>query len=154
MPQAVADLRGARGTRAPPVHNFFIFMQFSGKIGQIIGWHPPPFGVSAPSSGKSWIRHCQEVNFNILMSNDPHLNSDTACVTFYFAWYLFSRKNVFKTTAIEKAHTRTKDSYSADNDVTSWNDAGAEGTNKKFGIDRDKDGTWRDGFIIQFPLES
>ena len=32
-------------------------MQFSGKIGQIIGWCPP-FRVSAPSSGKSLIRHC------------------------------------------------------------------------------------------------
>ena len=31
-------------------------MQFSGKIGQVIGWHPP-LGVSTPSSGKSWIRH-------------------------------------------------------------------------------------------------
>ena len=31
-------------------------MHFSGKIGQIIGWRPP-FGVSAPSSGISWIRH-------------------------------------------------------------------------------------------------
>ena len=30
-------------------------MQFSGKIDQIIGWRPP-FGVSAPSTGKSWIR--------------------------------------------------------------------------------------------------
>ena len=57
----MADLRGARGTRAPPLaQNFFIFMQFSGKIGQIIGWRPP-FGVSAPSSGKSWIRHCQRL---------------------------------------------------------------------------------------------
>ena len=49
----------ARGTRHPPpplVQNFFIFVQFSGKIGQII--HPPPFGVSTPSCGKSWIRHC------------------------------------------------------------------------------------------------
>ena len=32
-------------------------MQFSKKIGQIIGWRPP-FGVGAPPSGKSWIRHC------------------------------------------------------------------------------------------------
>ena len=39
---AVVDLRGARGTPAPPLtQNFFIFMQFSGKIGQIIGWYPP-----------------------------------------------------------------------------------------------------------------
>ena len=48
---------GARDARPPLPRNVFIFMQFSGKIGQIIGWCPP-FGVSAPSSGKSWIRHC------------------------------------------------------------------------------------------------
>ena len=49
--------KGGREGRAPPLaQNFFIFMQFSGKIGQIIGWRPP-FGISAPSSGKSWIRH-------------------------------------------------------------------------------------------------
>ena len=54
----VADLRGGRRARdaPPPTQNFFIFMQFSGKIGQIIGW-PPPLGL-APPPGKSWIRHC------------------------------------------------------------------------------------------------
>ena len=57
-PYPVADLRGARGTHPPFLaQNFFVFMQFSGKIGQIIGWCPP-FRVSAPSSGKSLIRHC------------------------------------------------------------------------------------------------
>ena len=35
--------KGGRKGRAPPPldQNFFIFMQFSGKIGQIIGWRPP-----------------------------------------------------------------------------------------------------------------
>ena len=47
----MADLRGRRGRAPPPrAQNFFIFMQFSGKIGQIIGWRPPS-GVGAPSSG-------------------------------------------------------------------------------------------------------
>ena len=58
-PLPVADLReGCEGRTPPPplAQNFFIFMQFSGKIGQIIGWCPP-FGVSAPFSGKSWIHH-------------------------------------------------------------------------------------------------
>ena len=45
-----------RDARAPPAQNFFIFMQFLRKIGQIIGWRPL-FGVSAPSSGKSWFRY-------------------------------------------------------------------------------------------------
>ena len=32
---------GVRPLR-PPAQHFFIFMQFLGKIGQIIGWRPPP----------------------------------------------------------------------------------------------------------------
>ena len=31
---------GARDARSPLAQNVFIFMQFSGKIGQIIGWRP------------------------------------------------------------------------------------------------------------------
>ena len=43
--------KGARRMRAPPLaRNLFIFMQFSGKIGQIIGWHPPS-GLGAPPLG-------------------------------------------------------------------------------------------------------
>ena len=38
--------------RAPPLApNFFIFMQFSGKIGQIIGWRPLPLGLAPPPLG-------------------------------------------------------------------------------------------------------
>ena len=45
----VADLRGgARDARPPTAQNFFIFMQFSGKIDQIIGWHTPPLGLAPP----------------------------------------------------------------------------------------------------------
>ena len=48
---SVAYQRGGREGRGPPLaQNFFIFMQFSGKIDQIIGWRPPS-GVSAPSPG-------------------------------------------------------------------------------------------------------
>ena len=32
---------------APPGQNFFIFMQYLGNIGQIIGWHP--LGLAHPS---------------------------------------------------------------------------------------------------------
>ena len=49
----VTDLRGsARDARPlPPLaQNFFIFMQFLGKIGQIIGW-PPPLGLAPPPLG-------------------------------------------------------------------------------------------------------
>ena len=49
FPFAVADL-GGEGRAPPLAQNVFIFMQFSGKIGQIIGWRPP-FGVSAPPLG-------------------------------------------------------------------------------------------------------
>ena len=44
--------------RDAPGPNSFIFMQFSGKFGQIIGFCPIlKFGPPPPSQ-KSWIRHC------------------------------------------------------------------------------------------------
>ena len=59
---AVVYLRVSVRDACPPLtQNFFIFMQFSEKIGQIIGWYPP-LELAPPSSGKSWIRHCF-VNF-------------------------------------------------------------------------------------------
>ena len=54
---AVADLRGARGTCVPRGPKFFQFHAVFGKIWQNCMLAPPP-GVGAPSSGKSWIRHC------------------------------------------------------------------------------------------------
>ena len=39
--------RGARGTSPPPTQNFFLFMQFLGKIGQMVGTAlglAPPLG--------------------------------------------------------------------------------------------------------------
>ena len=42
--------KGAQKTPAPSAQNFFIFMQFSGKIGQIIGWRPP-LGLAPPPLG-------------------------------------------------------------------------------------------------------
>ena len=41
------DIVGSRAHALPPlVQNFFIFMQFSGKIGQIIGWRSHGVGAS------------------------------------------------------------------------------------------------------------
>ena len=55
---AVADLRGAWGTRPSPWGpKFFQFHAVFGKIWQN-RMLAPPWGVGAPSSGKSWIRHC------------------------------------------------------------------------------------------------
>ena len=54
----VADLRGREGARGP---NSFDFMQFLEKFGKIVCWRPPPRGVGAPSSGKSWIRRWYDV---------------------------------------------------------------------------------------------
>ena len=45
----MTDLRGAQGTR-PPGQNFLIFMQFSGKIGQIVCCRPP-LGLAHPPLG-------------------------------------------------------------------------------------------------------
>ena len=52
---ALADLRRKGAMEACPtlsVRFCFNFMQFSGKMAQIIGW------CWCPSSGKSWICHC------------------------------------------------------------------------------------------------
>ena len=58
--RAVADLRGDAGDAHPPRGpNSFNFMKFWENFGKIIYWLPP-WGVGAPSSGKSWIRHCRE----------------------------------------------------------------------------------------------
>ena len=46
----------ARDARPPGGSNSFNFMQFLGKFGKIVCWRPP-WGVGAPSSGKSGIRH-------------------------------------------------------------------------------------------------
>ena len=55
---AVADIRGAQGTRHPPGPNSFNFMHFFGKIWENCMLAPPLRGVGAPFSGKSWISHC------------------------------------------------------------------------------------------------
>ena len=48
---------GVRDAWPPGCWNSFNFMQFLGKFGEIVCWHPS-LGVGAPSSEKSWIRHC------------------------------------------------------------------------------------------------
>ena len=50
---ALADLGGGAQGRAPPPLGqiFFIFMQFLGKIGQIVCWRPPPLGLAPPRLG-------------------------------------------------------------------------------------------------------
>ena len=45
----VADIHLTNFGCAPPRPNFFLIVQFLGKFGRVIGWHP---------SWKSWIRHC------------------------------------------------------------------------------------------------
>ena len=43
---------GAQGRAPPPLGQiFFIFMQFLGKIGQIVCWRPPPLGLAPPRLG-------------------------------------------------------------------------------------------------------
>ena len=55
--------KGGGARDAPPRGpNSFNFMQFLGNFGKIICWRPR--GVGAPSSGKSWIRHCNS-NLNL-----------------------------------------------------------------------------------------
>ena len=65
-------------TRAPPGGpNSFNFMYFLGNFDKIACWRPP-WGVGAPTSGKSWIRHwywlCFYVNFTFSMKKIEVLN--------------------------------------------------------------------------------
>ena len=109
--------------RVPPLaRNFFIFMQFSGKIGQIIGWRPPS-GLGAPSSGKSWIRHwywiliflvlyiasiltwtlcwilrenlCQENKSDVNLNNQSSLTSILFCNSFAL-WYKLYNESIIR----------------------------------------------------------
>ena len=57
--EPVADLRGARGTRAPMgVQILSISCSFWEILAKSYVGAPPP-GSWHPSSGKSWIRHCE-----------------------------------------------------------------------------------------------
>ena len=47
----LADLEGARGTRAPPGPNSFNFMQFLGAFGKIVCWRPLPRELAPPPRG-------------------------------------------------------------------------------------------------------
>ena len=57
--------QGAQGRRTPPGQNFFIFMQFLGKIGQIVGWNPLR---GWRPSGKYWVRHLKGTTIRYLFS--------------------------------------------------------------------------------------
>ena len=65
--RSVADLRGARGTRAPPGVQILSILCSFWEIWQNC-MLAPPRGVGAPSSGKSWIRHCRCRFFQLLCS--------------------------------------------------------------------------------------
>ena len=52
--------RDASPPPRPPGPNSFNFIRFLGKFGKIVCWRLL-WGVGAPSSGKSWIRHCIEL---------------------------------------------------------------------------------------------
>ena len=58
--KAVAELH-SKILDEPSGPNSFNFMQFLGNFGEIVCWCPAtlPPRVGAPTSGKSWIRHCK-----------------------------------------------------------------------------------------------
>ena len=66
-------IQGAQGMHAPLEQNFFIFIQFSEKIAQIVGWHPlgwrtplgnPGFAFAVENRGHL----CPIIGENILLS--------------------------------------------------------------------------------------
>ena len=65
---SVADLRGRKG-RAPPGVQILLISCSFGKIWQN-RMLAPPWGVGAPSSGKSWIRHWMSQKMFVLNSWD------------------------------------------------------------------------------------
>ena len=62
---------GARDVRLPG-SKFFQFHTVFGKIWQNRMLAPPSWGVGAPTSGKSWIRHC--VLLHVLVIKDKNWN--------------------------------------------------------------------------------
>ena len=70
--EAVADLHSKIldvRPLSPGGPDSFNFMQFWGIFGKIVCWHrPPPRGVGAPSSGKSWIRHWWTMRFGVIVA--------------------------------------------------------------------------------------
>ena len=61
---------------SPRGPNSFNFMQFLGNFGKIVCWHPP-WRVGAPSSGKSWIRHCQSCEYQ----SHPSIHGENSNIT-------------------------------------------------------------------------
>ena len=79
----MAGLREREG-RPPPDPNWLNSIQFLGKFGKIMCWRPH-WRVGAPTSEKSWIRHCsctiqKNTSYSLLFSmlEIPHNNN----------WYL------------------------------------------------------------------
>ena len=87
---SVADLRGHE-EHTPLAQNFFIFMQFSGKIGQIIGWCPPPLGLVPPPLGNPG----SATACMVLISNIFKLATSTASWKSYYGTLSFSDAEKF-----------------------------------------------------------
>ena len=49
----------------PQGPNSFNSIQFLGKFGKIVCWHPPPPESWHPHLGKSWIRHCSHLQLDL-----------------------------------------------------------------------------------------
>ena len=86
LPSAVVDLRGARGMRTPLWGSKFF--QFHAVLGEIWQNHMlvPPRRVGAPSSGKSWIRHCSacwDRHGYCCRRYAPYLNAFLLCLIFF-----------------------------------------------------------------------
>ena len=67
MSETMVDLRGARGTHAPPGPNSFNFMQFLGNFGKIVCWRPPGELASPPrgNPGSATVKTKTKINRKI-----------------------------------------------------------------------------------------
>ena len=64
-----------------PGQNFFIFMQFSGKISQI-GWRSLQ-GLVSP--GKPWIRHCLTLQSSLNLSDNRQVDLSFLQIDIFYA---------------------------------------------------------------------
>ena len=111
--QTSGGSKGTPGTR-PQGPNSFNFMQFLGKFGKIVCWRAP-WGVGAPSSGKSWIRHCK-----LFWNAQVRLASQIAIVISgnYVIFDLWSRKSFSANNALKFLNKQCVKSFKIMSDLS------------------------------------
>ena len=98
-------------TGTPPARLLLIFMQFWGKSGKFVCWHPPPLECWRPLLTESWIHPwwCQVVYWrngcSIRIFSNYHLIIDLNFTgLLYDAWTEQTNRKKFMCAAMDKEH--------------------------------------------------